>query len=192
MTSFRRRPRSKSANGSDELSRLRLLPPPGVAARARSGDQRLHGRVPSFGLRRASGVGIVESGRASTRTCRRCWSRMRWGQLRRDSTVHPWTGCWTSPSATTSTSAARMGVDACLVRVLNEDFFKGYEISRGNHLMADWLHHFPEYGRTGSKKLPRAWRSLKGWKRLAPPRARKPRSYPLVCAMAAQLTRRGR
>ena len=58
--------------------------------------------------------------------------------------------------------------------------------------MAGWLHHFPEYGRTGSKKLPRAWRSLKGWKRLAPPRARKPRSYPLVCAMAAELTRRGR
>ena len=40
--------------------------------------------------------------------------------------------------------SSQEGVDACLVRVLNEDFFKGYEISRGNHLMAGWLHHFPE------------------------------------------------
>ena len=83
-------------------------------------------------------------------------------------------------------------VDARLVQKLNRDFLRGYEVSKGTQLMAGWMHYYPEYGRAGSKRTPRSWRAIKGWKRLAPPRSRWPRGFPAVAAMAVELCRRGR
>ena len=64
-------------------------------------------------------------------------------------------------------------IDKNLVKKLNRDYLKGYEVSRANHLLAGWLHFFPEFSKTGKRRIPRAWRALKGWKRLAPPSSRK-------------------
>ena len=75
---------------------------------------------------------------------------------------------------------------------LNNKYQGGYDVSAAVFLLGARLHFFPEFGRGGSRKIPRSWRALKGWKRLAPPRARWTRGWPLVAAVAVGLASLGR
>ena len=65
-------------------------------------------------------------------------------------------------------------LDAALVLHLETLFFEGWDPSRGVRLMAAVLHFQPKFGRGGERALPRGWRSLRGWRRLCPPRSRAP------------------
>ncbi|CAE7731551.1 unnamed protein product [Symbiodinium sp. CCMP2592] len=82
-------------------------------------------------------------------------------------------------------------VDKYLTAYMNDLFLQGHPAHRGDKLMAGWMHCHPEFGRCGSKRLPRAWRSLKGWRRLSPGQSRK--AFPLAvwAAIACELVSRG-
>eukprot|EP00974_Lingulodinium_polyedra_P052248 5027189-Lingulodinium_polyedra.AAC.1 len=49
---------------------------------------------------------------------------------------------------------------------------------------------YPEYGRAGSARLPRARRALKGWRLLSPVKTRKPAPWPAWTALAWRLVER--
>ncbi|CAK0906432.1 unnamed protein product, partial [Prorocentrum cordatum] len=73
-------------------------------------------------------------------------------------------------------SPAQVG-DA-LVDYMNALFFSGHESSKGDQAMAGLMYRFPEYSTQGESKTPRAWRCLRGWRKLAPGRSR--RAWPLA------------
>ncbi|CAE7388043.1 unnamed protein product [Symbiodinium sp. CCMP2592] len=78
-------------------------------------------------------------------------------------------------------------LDAALVQHMNQMFAAGYQSYQGDRLMAAVMHRHPACGRLGNVKLPRAWRALKGWRKLCPGRTRD--AYPLAvwAAVAALL-----
>ena len=59
-------------------------------------------------------------------------------------------------------------LDTALVRYFNELYRRGEQHHRGEKVLATLMHHKAEYGRLGAKKIPRAWRALKGWRKLTP------------------------
>ena len=59
-------------------------------------------------------------------------------------------------------------VDAALVDYMNWLWLQGHRPWRGERLMAAMLALHPAYNKTGSRKLPRAWRGLQGWRRICP------------------------
>lgn len=69
-------------------------------------------------------------------------------------------------------------LDRVLNSYFNHLFLQGFPGHRGDKIMAAVMHRHPEFGRQGSLKLPHAWRSLKGWRRLAPGASRL--AYPLA------------
>jgi integrase len=82
--------------------------------------------------------------------------------------------------------------DAVLVAWLNHLYMRGHDTSLGSKVMASFMFHRPRFGRLGSERTPRAWRCLKGWRLLAPPRSRVPRAWPLVAAICMSLLRRNK
>ena len=82
-------------------------------------------------------------------------------------------------------------VDAALSAYCNQCFFRGEESSRGEKLLAAVMHFFPEYGRLGGAKIPRAWRCVKGWRRLSPARSRQALPLAVWCAFAWHLCCQG-
>ena len=64
-------------------------------------------------------------------------------------------------------------VDQIFVEYLNLMYRAGYQSYRADRVLASLLHHHPAYGRMGSKKLPHAWRALRGYRRLTPGRSRR-------------------
>ena len=64
--------------------------------------------------------------------------------------------------------------DLAIAQYLNSLFWKGEQPHKGEKFRAAWLHRYPDFGRIGSRKLPRSWRALKGWRRLCPARSRLP------------------
>ena len=77
------------------------------------------------------------------------------------------------------------------MRWMNRLFFDGHHSSRGEKFAAAFLHFHPNFGRKGSRSIARMWRAIKGWRRRAPPRSRKPRSWPEVAGIAMYLIERG-
>ena len=65
-------------------------------------------------------------------------------------------------------------MDARLSDYYDELFFRGEHPNKGEKLLAGLLFAYPQYSKGGTSSLPRAWRSLKGWKRLDPGRSRVP------------------
>ena len=63
-------------------------------------------------------------------------------------------------------------IDLAFVKHLSQLFFEGYESSAGTYVLVGWQALFAQYGSGGAERLPRAFRALKGWRRLAPPRSR--------------------
>ena len=75
-------------------------------------------------------------------------------------------------------------VDTSMVKYFNIMFLIGKQPTFGEYTLAAWMHTDPNYSRLGSQKLPRAWRAVRGWKKLSPHRTRRPQSMPIWAAMA--------
>ena len=82
-------------------------------------------------------------------------------------------------------------VDGALVSFFNQQFLLGKQASVGEQTLAGLQHFFPEFGRYGARKTPRTARALKGWRRRAPPRSRKPWPWIVWAGIAWDLARRG-
>ena len=65
-------------------------------------------------------------------------------------------------------------VDIALTRYMTELYLCGHQSSEGDKLLAALLHFAPEWGKFGHRSIPRAWRSLRGWRRRCPSRSRRP------------------
>ena len=82
-------------------------------------------------------------------------------------------------------------LDKAVVKAMNTLHLAGEEVSAGEKLFAATTDKHPSFGRHGPRKLPRALRCLKGWRKMAPPRSRVPKGFPVVAAVACELCRRG-
>ena len=80
-------------------------------------------------------------------------------------------------------------VDHKLVKWMNLEFFRGARSWRGERLMAALMAIYSSFSRTGSRKAPRAFRALKGWRILSPTYSRVPEDWPVWCAMAIEMAR---
>jgi len=80
-------------------------------------------------------------------------------------------------------------VDHKLVKWMNLEFFRGARSWRGERLMAALISIYSSFSRTGSRKAPRAFRALKGWRILSPTYSRVPEDWPVWCAMAIEMAR---
>ena len=67
-------------------------------------------------------------------------------------------------------------LDELVVQYFEKCFFAGDHASRGEIVMAAIINARPAFGRLRNLKLPRAWRSLKEWRKLTPSRTRIPLS----------------
>ena len=82
-------------------------------------------------------------------------------------------------------------VDGALVEHMNALFASGQQASAGDKLLAGLLHFAPEWGRFGSRTIPRSWRALRGWRRRCPSRSRRPWPLGLWCALAWVMAQMG-
>lgn len=57
----------------------------------------------------------------------------------------------------------------------------------GNFVLAGIMHSQPRFSRSGSERIPRAWRALRGWHRLAPAWCRKPHPLGTWAAIATMM-----
>ena len=82
-------------------------------------------------------------------------------------------------------------VDSMLVSLFNEKYLEGEGSHYGDYVMAALMDRKPMFGKHGDKRLPRAWRSLKGWRKLCPSRSRL--AYPLAvwCAVSWRMVCNG-
>ena len=83
-------------------------------------------------------------------------------------------------------------VDEALVKYFDRLFFGGEQAHKGERTLAAWMDQHPSLGRLGGRRLPRAWRALKGWRRLTPGRSRRPMPLCFWCAVAARMSMRGK
>ena len=83
-------------------------------------------------------------------------------------------------------------IDRGIVDYMNELWLKGVKAHSGNYLLAGLLHLKPEFGRLGARKLPRAWRALKGWRRLTPGKSRKAHALAVWAGVCYVMVTRGR
>jgi hypothetical protein len=81
-------------------------------------------------------------------------------------------------------------VDESLVRFFTRDYFSGAHPSRGERTMAGLMMLEPSFSTSGHRKLPRAWRALRGWRRLTPTVTRKPMPWPFWCGVATLLAKK--
>jgi len=82
-------------------------------------------------------------------------------------------------------------VDAALVAYFNVSFLSGEQAWQGEVCMAALCHFYPQYGKYGDLKVPRAWRALRGWRRLTPQQSRRPHPLLLWQGMCVDLIARG-
>lgn len=82
-------------------------------------------------------------------------------------------------------------VDDALARYFTDAFFSGKHPTLGEQTAAGLMALWPEFSMSGGRRIPRAWRALKGWRRLTPMVSRKPLPWPLWAAVAHRLCRRG-
>jgi hypothetical protein len=78
-------------------------------------------------------------------------------------------------------------VDAALVQFFTSEYFKGAHPSRGERTLAALMMLEPEFSQMGRRRVPRAWRALRGWKKLTPTVTRKPLPWPFWCGIALVL-----
>ncbi|CAK9111555.1 unnamed protein product [Durusdinium trenchii] len=82
-------------------------------------------------------------------------------------------------------------MDAALVIYFNKKYLAGEGAYVGDYTMAALMDADPSFGRMGNQHLPRAWRSLKGWRRLCPARSRLAFPLPVWCAISWRMCQRG-
>ena len=82
-------------------------------------------------------------------------------------------------------------VDEALTQYMTEMYLLGQQSSEGDKLLAGLLHFAPEWGKFGSRTIPRAWRSLRGWRRRCPSRSRRPWPLMVWAALAWKMAAAG-
>ena len=82
-------------------------------------------------------------------------------------------------------------VDKLMVQYMNLCYLGGHQAFVGDRLIASWLHHHPQYSKAGVKRIPRALRCLKGWRRLCPGRSRVPYPLAIWCGVACLMMEAG-
>eukprot|EP00435_Cladocopium_sp_Y103_P068349 s90_g31.t1 len=82
-------------------------------------------------------------------------------------------------------------MDAALVLFFNRRFQEGEGSSTGDYTLAALMDHDPSYGRLGSRHIPRAWRCIKGWRKLCPVRSRLAFPLPVWAAISWRMVKRG-
>ena len=82
-------------------------------------------------------------------------------------------------------------VDQLMTQYMNRCFLDGHQAFVGNRLVASWMYHYPEYSKSGTKRIPHALRALKGWRKLCPGRSRVPYPLAIWCGMAALMMEMG-
>ena len=96
---------------------------------------------------------------------------------------------WADGRKVALTSDAK--VDQALTQYMTDMFLRGLQSSEGDKLLAGLLHYAPEWGKNGHRTIPRAWRSLRGWRRRCPSRSRRPWPLEVWAAIAWKLAQRG-
>ena len=79
------------------------------------------------------------------------------------------------------------GLDALLVDFCDCQFFEGYPGSMGSKLQAALADEIPRYSKHGAGKLPRFYRALQAWNRLAPGETRDPLPWLHVVGLVATM-----
>ena len=79
--------------------------------------------------------------------------------------------------------------DSALVLFMNRRFFEGHQAYVGEVVICAVMDRLPEFSRGGSKSLPRAWKCVKGWRRLTPGRSRRAWPWAFWFGMAAMMVR---
>ena len=82
-------------------------------------------------------------------------------------------------------------VDQALSRFLDHVFLRGESLAGAQRILAAVMFFHPLLGRGGRGSLPKAAQSLKGFRRIDPPRARLPLPWPLIVMIFNHLWRRG-
>jgi len=83
-------------------------------------------------------------------------------------------------------------VDGAIVAWMNVQYALGESFHIGEKMLAGWKFLYPDFGKDGSRKLPRVLRSLKGWRKLMPAVARSSTPWAVVAFIALMLARAGR
>ena len=83
-------------------------------------------------------------------------------------------------------------VEPRLLDYMQDMLLRGMHASRGMKLLAAILMVRPELGKGSTPGLARAWRSLKGWKRVTPSRSRLPAPFAVWSAVIDSLVAAGR
>jgi hypothetical protein len=78
-------------------------------------------------------------------------------------------------------------IDSALVTFFNAKYAEGEGAHHGDYVLAAFMDRVPEFGKYGSRKIPRAWRNLKGWRKLCPSRSRLAYPLPVWCAISWQM-----
>jgi len=66
----------------------------------------------------------------------------------------------------------------------------GHPAHKGDKILAAFMHQNVSYSRHGSQRLPKAYRAMKGWRRLSPGSSRKAFPLPVWSAIACEMKRR--
>lgn len=82
-------------------------------------------------------------------------------------------------------------IDSALVKYFNQKFLEGEQSHFGDYTMASLMDHDPSFSKMGDKKVPRAWRCLRGWRRLCPSRSRLALPLPVWCGISWRMIQRG-
>ena len=78
-----------------------------------------------------------------------------------------------------------------MAKVLNVYFLEGHPPAKGETTLAALMWKFPSYGRFEAKRLARSWRAMKGWRRRAPARSRRPNVLAMWAALAIEMCKSG-
>lgn len=79
-------------------------------------------------------------------------------------------------------------VDSALVEYFHARYFEGKHPSMAERTLAGLMMLDPNYSQLGHARIPRAWRALRGWRRLTPTVSRKPLPWPFWTRVAELLT----
>ena len=82
-------------------------------------------------------------------------------------------------------------LDAKLVRYFDRLMLEGRDAGAGGKVLSAVQFWVPSFAHHGQLHLPRAHRSLRGWKRLMPGRTRRPLPWTVIAAIAWDLRMRG-
>ena len=80
-------------------------------------------------------------------------------------------------------------VDAALIGYLDHLFFQGEMPHVGEKILASIMALWPRFARHGVCGLPRAFRAMKGWRKVCPAKSRSPLALCVWAALANEMTR---